>query len=283
MSQLAHHERNVGGLSPVNFERLVGLVRRQCGINLSASKQTMLEGRLRRRARDLGIEDLNHYCTMLFEKTPSAQEILEFLDVVTTNKTDFFREPVHFDYLVSVVLPEQLKINRHQINLWSAAASIGAEAYTLGMVTDSFAQQYIGFNYSIFGTDLSSRVLAQAVSGRYDHAMIEPIPFEFRRRYVLTARDPKCSDFRIIPALRQKTTFARLNLISSSYPVPDNFDVIFCRNVLIYFDKPTQAIVLTQLCRHLREGGYLFLGHSESATGTGLPLELVTNTVYRKR
>jgi len=270
------------GLSARNYARLAGVINDVSGIKMPAAKQTMLEGRLRRRIAALGLPDLNAYCDYLFEDGDFETEVVYLIDVATTNKTDFFREPAHFDFMTNVALPALAEAGRRQVKLWSAAASIGAEAYTLAMVMEEFRRTGRGPDYSILATDICTDVLAQAASGRFPAAMIEPVPVDLRRRYVLKSRSPGADEVRIAPALRAKIAFARLNLMDSAYPVGADMDFVFCRNILIYFDKPTQERVLARLCDHLRPGGYLVLGHSESAVGVNLPVVAIVNTIFQK-
>jgi chemotaxis protein methyltransferase CheR len=269
-------------LSDANFRRLSEFIHGHTGIKMPNAKKTMLEGRLRRRMRAMEIPSVNDYCRYLFEQGGMDAEMIHLIDAVTTNKTEFFREPVHFDYVKARALPELVKDGRRKIKAWSAAASIGAEAYSLAMVMEEFCERERGWSYDILGTDLSSQVLEQAVAGVYTRDMIDPVPLDLRRKYVLQSRDPSRQDVRMAPQLRARTAFARLNLMDEQYPVPADMDMIFCRNILIYFDKPTQAAVLQRLCDHLRPGGYLFLGHSESIVGVDLPVTVVANTIFRR-
>jgi chemotaxis protein methyltransferase CheR len=208
---------------------------------------------------------------------------VHFINAVTTNKTDFFREPVHFQYMQKHVLTDFQRAGKRKIKAWSAASSTGAEAYTLAMVIDDFCSSVGGIDYSILGTDICTDVLGKGIAGIYPDVMVDPIPEAFRHRYVLVPHDSRRHEFRISPHLRSKVTFSQLNLMDDRYPFGRDFDMIFLRNVLIYFDRPTQAGVLTRLCDHIRPGGYLFLGHSETITGVKLPLDTVANTIFRRR
>lgn len=270
-------------LSHKNFARLAELIHGYSGIKMPANKRTMLEGRLRRRMRVTGVATLNGYCDYLFEGGGMETEIIHLIDAVTTNKTEFFREPAHFRFLQDRALPELARSGRRTIKVWSAACSIGAEPYTLAMVLEDHVRESRRQDYSILCTDLCTQVLGQALEGVYPEAMIEPVPAEQRRRYLMRARAPHRSEVRIVPHLRAKLSFARLNLMDEAYPVDDDMDLIFCRNILIYFDKDTQSKVLRRLCAHLRPGGYLFLGHSESIVGLDLPVTQIANTVFQKR
>ncbi len=271
-------------LSDKNFWRLCDLVYQVCGIKLTQKKRSMIDGRLRRRMRNLKIVNINDYCRLLFDGSQDADlELVFFIDAVTTNKTDFFREPAHFVYLQNSVLPGWRADGRRRVKVWSAAASTGAEAYTAAMVIDDFFHDRGGLDYSVLATDICTEVLENGKAGLYPDHMLEPIPEEFRRRYVLLPRDPARREFRIARALRSKVTFQRLNLMDDRYAADRDFDLIFLRNVLIYFDRPTQEAVLIKLCEHLRPGGHLFLGHSESLVGGKFPLDMVANTIFRRR
>jgi len=265
-----------------NFNRLTALIHTYSGIKMPASKRTMLAVRLRHRLAALEIGDLDRYCGYLFEDGGADTELVHLINAVSTNKTDFFREPAHFDFLRDTALPALAAAGRREVKLWSAAASIGAEAYTMAMVLEDFRTRHHGPDYSVLATDISTDVLALAVQGQYAEAMVQPVPPEIRSRYVLRSRDPALDLVRIVPALRAKISWARLNLMDDRYAAGRDMDVILCRNVLIYFDKAIQVKVLLRLCDHLRPGGYLILGHSETAAGVDLPVIPVLNTIFRK-
>lgn len=269
-------------LSRHNFTRLARFIFDYSGIKMPESKKTMLEGRLRRRQRVTGARTLDEYCEQLFTGDTLAREGLHLINAVTTNKTDFFREPVHFDYLRETILPEFVTRGRSSIRAWSAACSTGPEPYTLAMVLDDFAENRGGPSYGILATDLDTEVLETARAGVYPAELVDPVPLPLLRNYVMVPHNPARREVRIVPALRSAVGFARLNLMDDRYPVGDPMDLIFCRNVLIYFDKQTQRKVLAQLVDCLASGGYLFLGHSETITGLELPLVQVANTVFRR-
>jgi len=268
------------------FAQLARFIEGYSGIKMPATKKTMVEGRLRRRVRAHRLGSLSEYHRYLFEDGGLQTETIDLIDAVTTNKTEFFREPAHFQVLAQTVLPEIANArqigHRTPLKMWSAACSTGAEPYTMAMVAADFGRDRQGFHMSILGTDLCTAVLEVAVRGIYAEAMIAPVPAESRRRYLMTARDPARQEVRIVPELRRVTRYGRLNLMAGKYPVDKDMDVIFCRNILIYFDKTTQESVLNRLCSHLRPGGYLFLGHSESLAGISLPLKPIGNTVFRR-
>jgi chemotaxis protein methyltransferase CheR len=272
-------------LSRRDFSRLAEFIEDYSGIKMPLSKISMVEGRLRRRVRATGVGDITAYCRFLFDRGGLAAEEINLIDAVTTNKTEFFREPEHFRVLAEIVLPELLATRRVDARtpakLWSTAASTGAEPYTLAMVVSEFARAQPGFRASILATDICVEVLRTAVLGIYPESMVEPVPPDLRRRYLLKARNRSQATVRIVPELRALIKFARLNLMDTAYPVEHDMDVIFCRNILIYFEKSTQEAVLDRLCEHLRPGGYLFLGHSESLAGFVLPLRPIGHTVFR--
>ncbi len=273
-------------LTPKEFGRLAAFIHSYSGIKMPATKMTMVEGRLRKRVRALGLNTLSEYCFFLFERDGLASEEIHLIDVVTTNKTEFFREPEHFRVLSETVLPEIVasrRVNsRNPIKVWSAAASTGAEPYTIAMVLAEFEREHPDANSLVIGTDICTDVLKTAQLGIYSSEMLAPVTRELRARYVMRARDRRSSACRIVPELRARVKFGRLNLMDSNYPLDRDMDIVFCRNILIYFDKPTQYAVLTRLCDHLRPGGYLLLGHSESLSGFDLPVRPVATTIFRK-
>ncbi|MBB4954821.1 chemotaxis protein methyltransferase CheR [Agrobacterium vitis] len=243
---------------------------------------TMLEGRLRRRLRATGLHSFDAYCTYIFDQGGLDEEAVHLIDAVTTNKTDFFREPNHFDYLAAKVLPDFDAKGIRNLRVWSSACSIGAEPYTLAMVIDDYMEKRSGMDYRILATDLSTDVLQKARRGIYPEDMLAPVPRNLATRYVMPSRDKSRPEVRISPKLRSHVGFGRLNLMDDSYQVGEPMHIIFCRNVLIYFDKKTQQEVLRRLCSCLAGGGYLFIGHSESIAGMSLPVRQLANTVFRK-
>ncbi len=269
-------------LSNRNFEALARYIYNYSGIKMPVTKMTMLEGRLRRRLRATGIQSFNDYCDYLFKHDGLETEAIHLIDAVTTNKTDFFREPKHFDYMVRTALPELVAAGHRKLRFWSAACSTGAEPYTMAMVTSAFAETCPGLDYRILATDLSTDVLRTARRGIYPADMVDPVPAEMRRKYVMAARESVRREVRIHPALRSAIGFARFNLMDNAYSIGEPMHMIFCRNVLIYFDKPTQTHVLSRLCDCLLPGGYLYVGHSETVTGVNLPIRQVANTVFKK-
>ena len=268
-----------------HFHTVADLIQARIGIQIPETKRTMVEGRLRKRMRALDLNSLKAYGDHLFDDGHLVEEFVHIIDCVTTNKTDFFREPAHFEHLRDDLVPLlcQRRGGTPRLKIWSAAASTGAEAYTLAMILQDMIVAGHGFTYAILGTDISTEVLRVATEAIYPEEVLAQIPPAFRRRYVMTSRDPARKLGRIVPELRSRVHFQRRNLMDMSYAVDQDVDVIFCRNVLIYFDKDTQKAVLARLAQHLRPGGFLIVGHSESMAVTGLPgLEQVSSTIFSR-
>jgi chemotaxis protein methyltransferase CheR len=245
----------------------------------------MIQSRLHRRVRDLGLQSLDEYCEHLFSPAGAAAERVHFINAVTTNKTDFFREPQHFRYLTETALPQIERSVRPdpngRISVWSAACSSGEEAYTTAMVLSEYGAGRPRFDFRILATDISTKVLQMAQDGIYSKEQIAPVPPLLRNKYVRYGKGDR-SLTRIAPALRRTVSFHQLNLMDADYCVRDMFDIIFCRNVLIYFERPTQEAVINKLCRNLKPGGYLFVGHSESLSGFDLPVVSSGPSCFRK-
>jgi chemotaxis protein methyltransferase CheR len=182
----------------------------------------------------------------------------------------------------TVALPALSNKGARAIRAWSAACSTGAEPYTMAMVLAEFVEGRSDVSYNILATDLSTDVLQVAHRGIYAADLLAPVPSALHRKYVMASKHHEKREVRIVPRLRSRVGFARMNLMDNKYPVGEAMHIIFCRNVLIYFDKQTQAGVLSRLCDSLAKGGYLFIGHSESIAGFDLPLMQVSNTVFQR-
>lgn len=273
-------------LTPQMFKSFSAYITDTLGIKMPTSKVTMLQSRLQKRLRHLKLDTFEAYYDYVFSQKGLEEELHHLLDVVTTNKTDFFREPRHYDVLTKQVLPE---LRQHKgigtfrpLKIWSAGCSTGAEPYTLAIVLSEFSEQVGGFNFKILATDISTKVLQTGLNAVYEEKDATPIPMNIKKKYLLRSKDRTNPRIRIAPELRRMVEFRRLNLMSSDYGMPNTMDIIFCRNVIIYFDRPTQQAVLARLCRCLKPHGYLFMGHSETLNGFDLPLAQIASTVYRK-
>ncbi len=268
-------------LTVKEFETLSSFIYNEIGIKMPIEKKIMLESRLQKRLRELKIYTFKEYIDFLSSPAGKANELVHMFDVVSTNKTDFFREPQHFDYLINYVLPE-IKENGKvkNIKIWSSASSSGEEPYTLAMVMSNWCEKNIGYDYSILGTDISTKVLQMAINATYKEDRVVPVSLEFKKKYLLRHKDNSQKLVKIIPELRNRCKFERLNLMDANYDVEGNFDILFCRNVLIYFDRPTQERVINKLCTKLKKGGYFFLGHSESILQMNVPLKQMKPTIF---
>jgi chemotaxis protein methyltransferase CheR len=272
-------------LSTRDFNQLSTFIEKEVGIQLPPTKHVMVESRLRKRLRALGLSNFPAYMARVFGPSRDEGELIHLVDAVTTNKTDFFREPHHFTYLAREALPALLAEGdshaTHPLTVWSAASSTGEEPFTLAMVLSEFAESH-ALNWQIVATDISTAVLDRARRAIYTDSCAEAIPGLLKRKYLLRSRDRAQGLVRIHPRLRQKVTFQRLNLLSRQYNVPRPIDVIFCRNVFIYFNRATQAQILLRFVDALRPGGFVFLGHSETTNGLAVPLVQIAPTIYQK-
>lgn len=273
---------NIISMDGESFDRLSTFVTREYGIKLPSAKKSMLESRLNKKVKSLGMTSYKQFLDFLFSDEGRQTELYNVIDLITTNKTDFFREAAHFQYLTGQFLPAYLnETGRQNLKVWSAGCSTGEEPYTLVMTLEEFKKQNGAFTYSLLASDVSIRVIQAAYQGIYEIEKIDPVPLEMKRHYFMRSKtNPRL--VRVKPQHRKKIEYRRINFMESQFGLPDAcFDVIFCRNVLIYFDKATQERVIGKFCRHLRPGGLLFLGHSESIIGMNLPLKQMRPTVYR--
>ncbi|PLX19716.1 MAG: chemotaxis protein CheR [Marinilabiliales bacterium] len=266
-----------------DFNRLSNFVFQQSGIKMPPIKKIMLQSRLQRRLRDLKITSFKEYADYVFSDEGQKYEIVHMLDAVSTNKTDFYREPVHFDFLRNQILPEFYKEDkRNAMKIWSAGCSSGEEPYTIAITLNEFKISNPGFDYEILGTDISTKILQQANSAIYKEDRINVVPLDIKKKYFLKSKDRENKTVRVGKQLREKIRYQRLNFMDLTYNINDFFDVIFCRNVLIYFNRETQEEVIHKLCKNLKSGGYLFIGHSESILGMDLPLQQIKPTIYKR-
>ena len=275
-----------GGLSERELKRVARFIGDAVGIQLPDSKKILVEGRLRRRLRKLGYSCFKQYLDFVLDDPRGKDERLHLIDVLTTNKTDFFREPEHFDYLINQALPEldkqRIKAGRADIKLWSAGCSTGEEPYTLSIVMNEAMPQFPGMRFQILATDISHSCLQTGKRGVYTEKNIEPVPMELRKKYFLRSRDRRSELVQMGPDLRQRITFQELNLMDEQFSLPHMMDVIFYRNVMIYFNNEIRERLVAKFERQLHPGGYLFVGHSESLNAIDSSLEQVAPMVYRK-
>jgi chemotaxis protein methyltransferase CheR len=266
------------------FNRLSNFIMAEYGIKMPPEKKIMLQCRLQKRLRALNLNNFGEYVQYLFSPEGQSEEVIHMMDVVSTNKTDFFRESSHFDFLLSEALPELIENNTlRQLNVWSAGCSSGEEVYTIAITLSEFIQKHSYFNYTVTGSDISTKMLGKAANGIYPEEKIEELPLVLKTRYFLRSKNRSVKKVRVIAELRNKVQFYRQNLLYLPNVYKPEFDIIFCRNVLIYFDRRNQYAILQKLCLQLKAGGFLLLGHSESITGLELPIVQIRPTIFRKK
>ncbi|TDX21674.1 CheR family methyltransferase [Rhodovulum visakhapatnamense] len=249
------------------FARFAAFVEAEIGVRLSEKKRTMVDGRLRRRMSQLGISDLDSYFRHLFEDGALDEERTAIFDAVTTNKTDFFRESAHFDHLMDVAAPAAIARRSgtgQPVKVWSAAASTGPEAWSIAMCLASLADRDGAFNWAILATDINTEVLAIARRAIYPESMLGPLRPEDRQRWLMQGHGDHRGSWRIVPELRRRVRFGQLNLMDLDFSIDTDIDVVFLRNVLIYFSAEDQTRLIDHISCHLAVGGTLYLGHSES-------------------
>ncbi len=270
-------------LTDSQFAKFSALIYAKCGIHLKAEKKELLNARLGKRLRATGIESFKEYYEFVTQDE-SGNELVQLIDSVSTNFTSFFREQAHFDFLVGTVLPAYHAEGRghgQPLNLWSAACSSGEEPYTMAMVLEDFVATRPGMQYRIRATDISTKVLAQAQRGIYPEERIDKVPPPFVKRYFQRGVGSSAGMVRVKELLRRKVTFERFNLMEV-FPCQESLDIIFCRNVMIYFNSATQQALVDKFHRCLSPGGHLFIGHSESLTSIKHSFKQVASTAYCK-
>lgn len=272
-------------LSQEQFKKIANFMEKTTGIKMPDSKRTMIQSRLANRLKVLHFSNYAQYIDYVFSSSERANdEIVMMIDLLTTNLTHFFREKSHFDFMTNTVLPHLAQSGITNPEIWSAGCSSGEEPYTLSIVMREFMSKNRGvFNdYSILATDLSTRILSKAVDAIYPMDSVEKLPYEIKHKYFLKSKNPDKPFVKVKNEVRQKIRFDRLNFMDASFNIRPKKNIIFCRNVLIYFDKPTQLEVIRKLVSCLQVGGFLFLGHSETIFGGNLPLRTVSTTVFQK-
>ncbi len=246
------------------------------GIVLSEQKKELVYSRISRRIRSLGLTNFKQYCEHL--NADQSKEVSFFLNSITTNLTSFFRESHHFEYLAKTVIPElKRKGTSHPIRIWSAACSTGPEPYSIA-ITLSKNMPIQNYNIKILATDLDSDVLAKAKAGEYSLDDLEQLPKDYLNCF---ERKEKLGIGRIKPSIRELIQFNRLNLLGP-WPMQSTFDIVFCRNVVIYFNKETQRELFDRIANAMNDGAYLFIGHSETLHGITDRFESIGRTIYKK-
>ena len=263
-------------LTDADFRTIVEMVRETAGISLGASKRDLVFGRLNRRLRALGLNSFTDYCAVL-DSADGADERGEMINAITTNLTSFFREAHHFKFLASDILPALLASPERRLRIWSAACSSGEEPYSIAMVLHRALAGKRDWNARILATDIDTNMIATAEEGCYEAQRASAIPADFAR---LTARRTNGS-VAMTDGLKQLIAFKPLNLLGP-WPMRGQFDVIFCRNVVIYFEKAVQRILFDRFADIMAPGGYLLIGHSETLFRITDRFESLGRTIYRK-
>ncbi|MBF0097298.1 MAG: chemotaxis protein CheR [Magnetococcales bacterium] len=271
-------------LSDKDFQRLSTFIESTSGIQMPMSKKSMLTARIQKRLRLLGMASFTDYVDLVLDPHDPSQELIHFLDIVTTNKTDFFREPNHFSFMTETALPNLMQESgagtSRPLRIWSAPCSTGEEPYTMAIVIKEFATRVPGYKAAILGTDLSTRALHHAENAIYEMEKADPVPLPLKQKYMLRSKDR--SRVRMAPEIREMVRFQHLNFMDGEYRISQQpMDIIFCRNCLIYFDRPTAEKIVNKLCRHLLPGGYFFIGHSETLNKLNVPVMPVAPTIYQ--
>lgn len=269
-------------LSDKDFLRFRELIYDETGIALSERKKRLLVARLTKRLRALGLQSFGEYYDYLINNPAGKDEFEHFINRITTNKTDFFRERHHFDFLHDELLPDIIRegerSGQRRLRIWSAGCSTGEEPYSIAMtVADTFARAR-GWDIRILATDLDTNVLETASAGIYPSQTVAPINRDYLSRYFVR----NGTGYEVCPEIKHQVVFRKLNLMQPAFPMKRPFDLIFCRNVIIYFDMETKTRLMNKFHEQLKPGGYMFIGHSESLMNMKTSFSYVKNTIYRK-
>jgi len=269
------------------FDLLRDLIKQLTGISLSDQKKMLVVARLSKRLRTLGLSSFIDYYNLIIDGEDGYHEIDHLINRITTNKTDFYRENHHFEFLKNVLLPqiceEGSATGDRTLRIWSAGCSSGEEPYTLAITLKEFFKGKPGWNIKIFATDLDTEILERARNGIYNEQVVAPVPPECLRAYFKKGVGANDGLYMVKDVIKSMITFRRHNLVNERLSIKRPFDMIFCRNVIIYFDEAVKNKVIYQhFYDVLRSGGHLFLGHSESLMNNNDKFKLVSNSTYRK-
>jgi len=270
-------------LTDQEFEEIAEMVYRHCGIDLHDGKKELVRSRLAKLVRKYNIATFREYCSYVLSDS-SGNAMTELTDAISTNLTSFFRESQHFDFLTKMLIPELITRKNgkpSKIRCWSAGCSTGEEPYSIAITLLESLRQDSRWDIKILATDISSRVLQRAAQGIYDDERVAPVPPAVKSRYLTPLRQNGQSLYQVSATLQKNIVFKYLNLMES-WPFHGPLDFIFCRNVMIYFDKSTQQKLVNRYWDVLDHGGYLFTGHSESLTGIIHKFRYIQPTIYRK-
>lgn len=264
-----------------SFRRFRDIIHEESGIKLNESKRALVQARLMKRLRELEMDTYRDYYDYLMDNY--RDEIVNLINVITTNKTDFFREPRHFEYMSGEALPEFVRSDKRGLKIWSAGCSTGEEPYSIAITAHRFFADKKPLDVRILATDIDTQVLNRGKAGVYKaEDILEVVDLPTAKRYFQKGTGENEGLLRVKDFIRRMVHFRRLNLLDSSFPMKGVFDIIFCRNVIIYFDRESQKRLFENFHRYLAEDGYLFIGHSETLSGITDRFVFVRNTIYRK-
>jgi len=269
------------------FLQVGKMITERYGIKMPPEKKVMFQARLQHRLHELDIHSFDEYAAKLFDDSKESGEFNILADFISTNKTEFFREKEHFQFLNDNIFPEYIKNSESneypKFNLWCAGCSSGQEAYSIGIQLEEFMRRNdVRFDYSILATDISGKVLRLAKEAVYLMSQVDGLPLELKHRYFLKSKNTKDQKVRVVKEIREKVRVGHMNLMDDLYPFNMQFDVVFLRNTLIYFTPQVQLNVLLKVLDSLKTGGYLFIGHSESLINLRLPIRSIAPSVYVK-
>ena len=271
--------------SDKDFKQISKVIYDTWGIKMPPVKKTMLSSRLNKRLKSLQLESYREYIEYVLSPAGRQNEWSHLIDAVSTNKTDFFREKQHFDFMSRTLLvhlaPAMRKQGNRTLRIWSAGCSSGEEPYTMAMVLAEYERLNPWFRFSVTATDINNQVLQQASNAIYENEKISVIPANIRYRYFMKGKGSQSGFHRIIPELRQRVLFKRLNLMADNFAFKASFDIIFCRNVIIYFDRPTQAKLFQKFYDNLTPSGFLFIGHSENLHSMEGKFSKIESAIYQ--
>lgn len=276
---------DVKDLTQQDYDLFRRLVYAKSGINLGAEKLQLVRARLGKRVRKGGFKSFREYYNHV-EQDPSGERLCELLDAISTNTTHLFREERHFKLLAGIIggwtSNKSWRAKHSALRIWSAGCSSGEEPYSIAMVAHDSVRAQTGLELKILATDLSVQMLSKAKLGLFETHRVGTIPPQYRQRYLAMVQHNGQPHLQVTPELRKLITFARFNLMTPNFPFRHGFDIIFCRNVMIYFDRPTQQALVGRFAEMLHKDGYLMIGHSESLSNVEHSLSYVEPTVYQK-
>ncbi len=273
-------------ISNEEFELFRSLIYDTCGINLQLSKKELVKARLSKRLSKLGTNSFNDYYKYVTKTDKTGSELVHLIDSISTNKTDFFREIKHFDFLNSTLLPGLIankeKNNNKKLRIWCAASSSGEEPYTLAITVLNHIKPKNGWDIKILATDISTEILQKAVAGIYKMETLKDIPPGIVSAHFSKVNVDNAHCYEAKDHLKNLITYRRFNLMTERFPFKNPFDFIFCRNVMIYFDPETQQRLVSKFYDCLPKNGYLFIGHSETLSKSNTSFKYTQPAVYQK-